>query len=327
MILTKDAIRALFQGVIYVEEGPSGGLVPSRFSKVQREAYAPFEAFSIRTHSATGCCLALETDAEELFIRFRAFTGSAHDFYGLDLMVDGLLFAHSENSFSEKPDGEWRISLPAGEKSLKLHLPNLAGIEITALELLGATFFRPVNAQKRILFMGDSITMGYIAHFPSGTYPARIATALNAEYLNQAIGGETFHPEILDDNLDWKPDLIILGYGTNDWALKDRQHFTKDASEFVRRITAIWPGVPVVMITPIWRADYLTRRDDDFHFMEARSIMEEIASGYSNVSVIAGEYFVPWSRELLADHIHPNDLGFVYYAERLFAQLKAINLA
>jgi lysophospholipase L1-like esterase len=175
--------------------------------------------------------------------------------------------------------------------------------------------------------MGDSITQGYTAHFPSGTYPAHVAAALDAEYLNQAIGAETFHPEILDPDLSWTPDLIILAYSTNDWALKTREVFIEDATEFVRRICAIWPGKPVVMLTPTWRADYLTRRDDDFLFMDVPGIMRDIAAQFPDTQVITGIDFVPWTLKLLDDHIHPNDLGFFYYAERLVTQLKANGLA
>lgn len=327
MILTHDMIKSIAQGVIFFEDGPSGGLIPRRFSQAQINAYAYHEAFTIRTRASSGSCLAWETDATEMVLKFRCFTGSAHDFYGFDLMVNGLLFAHLEDSISEKPEGEWRVVLPEGTKSLKLHLPNLAGVEIIGLELPGATVCNPVKHLRRMLFMGDSITMGYVAHLPSGTYPARIAEALNAEYLNQAIGGETFHPEMLDEALDWNPDLIILGYGTNDWGLKSKEDFIKDCSEFIRRITGIWPDTPIAMLTPIWRSDYLTRRDDDFYFWDAHRIMEEIASNYPNLRVIHGENLVPWTLALMNDHVHPNDLGFVHYAERLLAQLKAHNLA
>lgn len=326
MILTHDMIKSIAQGVVFFEDGPSGGLIPHRFSQTQIDAYAYHEAFSVRAIASSGCCLAFETDANEITLAFRCFTGSAYDFYGFDLMVNGLLFAHMEDSISKKSEGEWHVSLPEGTKSLKLHLPNLAGLEILSLELPGAAFCKPIRPLRRILFMGDSITMGYVAHFPSGTYPARAAAALNAEYLNQAIGGETFHPEILDEALDWDPDLIILGYGTNDWSTKSKSDFIKDCSEFIRRISGIWPDVPIAMLTPIWRTDYLTRRDDDFHFMDAHRIMEEIASSYPGIHVIPGENLVPWTPALMNDHVHPNDLGFVHYTERLLDQLKAHNL-
>ena len=323
MELNRAMIEKIAQGVIFFEDGPCGGLIPRRFSKKQIETYDGNERFAIRAKASSGCCLAWETDACEMVLKFRCFTGSARDFYGFDLMVNDLLYAHLEDSVSEKPEGEWRVSLPEGTKSLKLHLPNLAGVEIISLSLPGASVIEPIGHSRRILFMGDSITMGYTAHFPSGTYPARVAAALNAEYLNQAIGGERFHPEILDENLDWNPDMIVLAYGTNDWSGKSKEQFISDCAEFTRRITGIWPDVPTYMLTPIWRLDYLTRRDD-FSFEEAACAMEEIAEKYPNIQMIRGENLVPWSAELMADgYLHPNDLGFVHYAERLLARLKA----
>jgi len=322
-----DTVKSLARGVVFFEKGPFGGWIPRRFTEAQLKTYAGHESFSVRAGASSGCVLELITDAQAFSLKFRCFQASSRDFYGFDLMLNGQLFAHLEDNVLEKPEGEWHVTLPEGEKELKIHFPNLAGVEIFEIILAGANTVKPTGSKRRILFMGDSITQGYTARFPSGTYAARVAQALNAEYLNQAIGGETFHPEILDENFAWNPELIVLAYGTNDWSGKTKEKFTSDCAEFLRRLTDIFPGTPVAMLTPIWRGDALTKRDD-FSFEEAAVIMEELAFEYPQIKLIRGDFLVPQMPELMEDvRLHPNDLGFVYYAERLLERLRALSLA
>jgi len=187
--------------------------------------------------------------------------------------------------------------------------------------------------------MGDSITQGYSAHFPSLTYVAQTAAYLNADYINQAIGGETFHPEILTP-LAWEPTMAIIAYGSNDWALKDRQRLIEDGGAFLERFHELYPELPTVVLTPVWRVDGPTRRkrfhelspeqptgascaddptrpSDNFQLEEVDGILREIAAQYPNMRCICGWNLLPQVKELLDDVAHPNELGLTVYAKRL----------
>lgn len=324
MKLTAQQIKSIAKGVLEWEAGPEGGLIPHRFSAEQREIYRANEARYLRTQATSGIRLECCTDAAALEISLRAFPGSARDWYGLDLHVDGQLHAHREGTLQEGSYVHWVHPLPPGEKEVTLYLPCLTGVEILDLTLRDAAVCDAAAWEERILFMGDSITQGYTSHFPSATYPAQVAAHRKADYLNQGNGGEVFHPEILVP-LDWKPTMAVIAYGTNDWALKDREGLIRDAGAFLSRFRELYPELPTVVLTPIWRADALTRRDDDFRHEETEQILTDIAARYPQMQVISGRKLFPRIQDLFEDaKIHPNELGFVVYAKRITEALQAL---
>lgn len=327
MILSTEQIKCIAKGVAYWEDGPEDGLIPHRFCSAQEDVYRPDEVRFLRTCATSGIRLECRTDASALEISGRAFKGSAKDWVSLDLHVDGFLMGHFETTLAESDHFRFCQMLPQGEKTVTLYLPCMTGVEILEMGLPDATVVDAVSHKERILFMGDSITQGYNSHYPSITYPAQIAAHYNADYMNQAIGGEMFHPEILTP-LDWKPTMAIIAYGTNDWALKDRERLTQDAGDFLERFHALYPELPTVVLTPIWRADALTRREDDFRHTETDSILQEIAARYPNMKTISGQKLFPKIQELFEDlKLHPGELGFTIYAKRILAALDEMHFA
>lgn len=324
MILTAEQQKEIAKGVEHWENGPEGGLIPHRFSVGQEKIYRSDEARFLRTRATSGVRLECRTDAVGLELSLRAFPGSARDWYGLDLVVDGCLFGHKEGTLQEAEHIHWVQNLPAGEKLITIYLPCLTGVEILEMKLQGATFIQNTERKEKILFMGDSITQGYISHFPSVTYPAQVAAHRNADFLNQGNGGEVFHPEILEP-LNWHPTLAVIAYGTNDWSTKERERVIRDAGEFLDRFCKIWPGLPTAVLTPIWRADYLTRREDDFRHEEVQEILLGLAASHPQMKVISGYELFPMMAELMEDRrIHPNELGFVTYARNLCGALDTL---
>ena len=347
MILTAEQLKAITKGVAYWEDGTEGGLIPRRFCKAQEEVYRSHEAYFLRTRATSGVRLECRTNATALEISCRAFAGSAKDWYGFDLKVDGMLYGHFEGKLKESDRIHWTQALPQGEKTVTLYLPCLTGVEILEVNLKDAAVCQPVDHAEKILVMGDSITQGYSAHFPSMTNIAQMAAYRNADYLNQAIGGETFHPEILTP-LDWKPTMAVIAYGSNDWALKDRQRLIEDGGAFLKRFHDLYPDLPTVVVTPVWRADALTRRkhfhelspeqptgagraddptrpSDNFQLEEVDGILRELAAQYPNMRCVCGWKLLPQVRELLDDVAHPNELGFTVYAARLCAAMDDLN--
>ena len=316
MILTAEQIKKIAKGVEYWEEGHEGGLIPRRFCKEQEEVYSSHEAYFLRTRATSGVRLECRTDASALEVSLRAFAGSAKDWYGLDLKVDRKLWGHFEGTLQESDRIHWVQPLPHGEKQVSLYLPCLTGVEILEVKMENATVLEPIEYAEKILVMGDSITQGYSAHFPSMTYVAQTAAHLNADYINQAIGGETFHPEILTP-LEWQPTMAIIAYGSNDWALKDRQRLIEDGGAFLERFHELYPELPTVVLTPVWRVDAPTRRGDDFRLEEADGILRKIVAQYPNMRPVCGWKLLPQIKELLDDVAHPNELGFTIYAKRL----------
>ena len=87
-------------------------------------------------------------------------------------------------------------------------------------------------------------------------------------------------------------------------------------------MTQNYSNTKIFIISPIWRADW----QDSHSFGEFLQIKEElskVSNRYSNITLIDGFNFVPANCELFSDkYLHPNDDGFLYYANSLITELK-----
>ena len=154
---------------------------------------------------------------------------------------------------------------------------------------------------------------------------------MNAEIFNQAVGAEVFDEKILDEALPFEPDLITVAYGTNDWAiLESKEVFLDGAERFFKKIKSIYPDKPLVYISPIWRGDYqkpFGTQDTAVGGFEESVKELQILAKENGLSVIDGSPLTPHHSDFFADQIlHPNDLGFGFYAENLLRELKKIIL-
>ena len=176
---------------------------------------------------------------------------------------------------------------------------------------------------KKMLVYGDSITQGYDAEHPIGKYITRLALALGADEYNKGIGGEIFFPRLSEIKQDFTPDLITVAYGTNDWGRdKPLDDFMLRCKQFYTNLRNNYPKTPIYAITPIGRhgGEEERRLGSVRHVGE---LIRECTWGLG-VCVLDGYGFVPEERSLYADlRLHPNDAGFVYYADRLLAAMRA----
>ncbi len=322
MLLTMDHLLACLSGSLSFRQH-CGVITPCRFTRRQMKAFSAHEPFLVRAGAASGIRFSCRTDASALRMGFRPFPGSSRDLYGFDLYVDGLLSGHMEGITSKTEEAEAFFPLPAGEKRVDLYFPVLSGCEILSLRLEDASFAAPVSEQRHLLALGDSITQGYTVRFPSLSYVNRIARALGADVVNQAIGGDTFRSGTLDPDAVHSPDLLLAAYGTNDWSQKEKGQLLADAQAYMDRLAALYPSAAVCVITPIWRGDLDKQAPSGIPFRDWCRRLADLASAHPHFSVIDGFSLVPPVPELFEDlRIHPNEIGFELYARNLLQQLK-----
>ena len=149
------------------------------------------------------------------------------------------------------------------------------------------------------------------------TYANILTRYADAESLNQAIAGDVFNALNLDENLPFSPDSVFVAYGTNDW--RGGRDIRVSAKEYFDKLTRVYPKEQIYAILPIYRLD-LEEPDErtQMPFEKFRELLSEIASGYKNVKVVDSWNFVPHRKDFFEDgFLHPNDLGFLLYAEAL----------
>ena len=333
MQVNTELLKKLLKGAVSVQNEDEW-LCLYRFTEKQSNYYFEKTPDTLypKTFATAGMKLDLVTDANEISFDFRVFAASSRTFYSVDLYIDGVFCDEMYvMNILRKKSGSVSFVLPKGTHRLTVYFPNLMCMDIANVRLAGASFAEPVPSKMKILCLGDSITQGYDAYHSSLSYVNRISEALDAEILDQAIGAEVFDEKILDEELPFDPDLITIAYGTNDWAiLESKEQFLTGAENFFKKIKNIYPDKKIVYISPIWRGDYQrpfgTQDTAVGGFEESVKALQMLAKE-NGLFVVDGIPLTPHHSDFFADQfLHPNDLGFGFYAENLLKALKKESL-
>lgn len=314
--------KAVFGAVnTYIEEGE---LIMCRFSQRQIDYFAQINNYiekSKKSKASAGIHIDFYTDATELKIEFECSIASSQAPCFVDLYVDGVMKEHF--GYSEETDRkiEKTVNFNQGLKRITLWLPCLFQARIKDFSL-NSDLFKPAEKDVKILFVGDSITQGYTSEFPSLTYTNIVTRELNAECVNQGIGGAVFDEMDLDENLPFSPDIVVIAYGTNDWAHGNERDLESNATAYIEKICRVYKNAKKYAVTPIWRG-MLEKKDRNavMSFEEMHILLEDIYKNF-DIKVIDGMKLVPHREEFfMSDVLHPNELGFLHYGNNLLKEI------
>ena len=320
MELTLSQLRSVTLGALEVTEDADG----FHFSRLTLEQKAAFtaadETFGPKCNACSGIRLDFDTDSDVLAVRWHKAQTTTRKKCYFDVLVDGVLLLHSgTEDCGVDSAGSFRVQLPEGMKRVQMYLPALVGVCLASVTLSDGAVICPHPAQKRILLHGDSIMQGYDAAFPSNSLPHQLGRQYEAELVSQAVGGAKFDPAVLTHVGDF--DAILVGYGANDWSKKTGEAFAADADAFLRKLKELYPATPVFVLLPIWRADYKTKPNTAGDFLVCRDLIGRLAA-QQGFHVLDDFAMVPHDTRLLSDgYLHPNDLGFALYGQRLMEML------
>ncbi len=315
----------LTHGALHTALTEEGELRFARFTEEQKAAYAKYQpGFEKKCDGTAGVILEFISDTDHFSFDATFSPCTTRHQPLIDLLVDGLLY--DSRQVEEYGRYSFTFSLPQGEHRITLCLPWRCITTLQNITLDDGAFLLPTERGIRILALGDSITQGSVSLHPSQTYVGRMATDLHAEVLNQGMGGYQFLKESLNGAPDWQPDLITLAYGTNDFSIiHKKEDFIRQVTEYMERLTALYPDTPILGITPIYRGDLPTEtlmEGKDYTFMEALDALRQIYAAYPNVTVLDGLSFFPRHPDFFVpDYLHPNDAGFILYADAVVAAI------
>lgn len=186
---------------------------------------------------------------------------------------------------------------------------------ITSISIKEGASIIPHTFDKKILFLGDSITQGWEAHFNSLSFAYLISDHFNAESIIQGIGTSRFEPTTVLD-IGFKPEIVFVAYGTNDFGhLSSLEELKDNAHNYLLKVKQVYPHSKIYVISPIWRTDEdVVYRMGSFY--DCNNTIKSVAKALS-LPIIDGEKLVPPHKKFMADCLHPNDLGFSIYALNL----------
>ena len=192
--------------------------------------------------------------------------------------------------------------------------------KITDFSISKGSKISPVSYNGKALFLGDSITHAAYVDFPSSTYVNLISRKLNYATVNQAIGGDIFSKQHLENLPLMDFDTIFIAYGTNDWKLAN-DNSPERIEEFFGILNSLYAKADKYVILPIWRGDMNENTEFIYSFEDVRKIIRDAASKYK-MNVIDIFDLIPHDPRLFYDeYLHPNEMGFVFYADIVQRQM------
>jgi len=327
MKLSYEQICSVTQGAVRMEE-ENGEIRFFRFSEAEQQMYRLRREKSwLRSFATAGIRLEFDTDSSVLYFAAEIRPSTSRRFFAHSIFVNGERMGEISGELpdnAEKMRVEKRFDLGSGKKRVAILLPWSVESRLITLELSDGAWFAPVKKARKLLSYGDSITQGYDAEKPEEAYIVKLADWLDAELVCKAIGGERFCPQLasLCDISD--PDLVTVAYGSNDWRLSEREEFLHDSQQFFRILADRFPDIPLIALAPVWRAD-INLDTPVGRLDEIANYYQSLAENIKNMTVIDCMPFVPHHTDYYRDRkVHPNDLGFQYYANHLIETLKEV---
>ena len=336
MNLDFEQLRAVTCGAAYLHED-GDGIRFFRLNPQQMEYYRQNnKGFFDKAKTTSGIALSFRTDSSSLFLDLTLEKVMGRSYGAVEIFVNGKKLNALCNFDKEEMIGNFaeraylggrhtvKFPLPVGENLVRICLPRLIGVVIHEIALDDGAYIIPVKPANKVLVFGDSITQGFDCLWPTSHYLEYLCRELDGEEFNKAIGGEQHAPFLVECRENFNPDYIVVGYGTNDWRVATVEAFLEMCRSFYEKLAQYYPGVPVIAITPIWRADMEAVKDlvhfGSIHEIEAH--IRQITAPYSNVTVIRGYEFIPEDPNMYGDlRLHPNDAGFTHYGKSLVSAI------
>ena len=314
MILTNKELQNFYFGAYSFEERDDGYLQAFQYTKEQMEYFkGAFDFWYDRCMATTAKTIEMKTDAQKISFEYKIIWKGSEDSF--ELMIDGLI-VKIDYIKDVKEEGKLEWQLPAGMKNLVIYLPADATILIRNFEI-DSRAERPVK-NKKVLWLGDSITQGFGPLRSAQTYVSVANRLLNYDIINQGIGGYVYDKKSLLKMPDYTPDKIIVALGTNQYGSETM----KDVEEYYESLMKVYGNeIPVLCISPLWRGD---KPEDSAIFERFCDNIKKIAGSYKNVKVIDGFKLVPHLSEYYLDNLHPNCLGTETYGRNLVEEIRRI---
>ena len=306
MELTFQEIRSLTHGADHFTE-EKDGLHFHKCTEKQERSWREADAYYVdKTLSTTGVRLETVTDAEA--ITFAAPCGNK-----FEIWIDGMFYRQILADELRKKGEIPTVKLESGVKKMMFALPSHSTGVLASFALSGATFCKPVTYEKKILFIGDSITQGWNSKYDTLSYAYRTAMTLGMDFHICGIGGGRYIPETFD-RVAFDPDTVVIAYGVNDFKSEKRigPEIVPNIRRYLDRVKEAYGDRRVVVLTPIWFAVRDAAWND-----RVRSSVANVAKE-KGFEVVDGITLFPKESDFYSDGcFHPNDLGFSIYAERL----------
>ncbi len=185
---------------------------------------------------------------------------------------------------------------------------------------------KPYKHEKPVLFYGSSITQGGCACKTGDDYINRLSRTLDMDFINLGFSGSAKAEDTMVDYLcSFDPSVFVMDYDHN---APDAEHLKKTHYALYQAFRKAHPNTPIIMMTMPTVEGYETR---DWHKGRYEEIMKSFArakeTGDKNVYLVDcyGCFGEAVNGECgTVDDCHPDSLGFLRMAERVYPVLNKL---
>lgn len=308
MMLTK-----LIRGALEVKDG-----YPARLTENQKAWYhAISKEFADRSDCTAGASVAFVTEKKQFLLSYEVIS-YCRSTNVIDVLENGVHTASVRLPDMQSKETVWIHRATEGKALVELVLPNTCGMRICTL---GAEDAVPAPMKPhKLLCLGDSILQGIHSYHPTSSLANILALELDAQLLNQSVGGAGFRPELLEP-MGFEPDWIFVAMGINDVRAAEDDPVEPRIREWFARLRQLYPRQKIAAVTPIWNTRFSREPGYPEKAEHIRQCIRRECEKW-DIRVIEGDPLVPHVRSFYnEDGLHPNDLGFQSYARGVLRQL------
>lgn len=303
----------LLQGALKIQNG-----YPARLTENQRNWYhAISKEFADRADCTAGASIRFVT-AQKSFSLSYEIVSYCRSTNVIDVLENGVHTASVRMPDMQSNETVRICRETEGAAVIELVLPNTCGMRIKNLGVEDAVVAPP--KPNKLLCLGDSILQGIHSYHPTSSLANSLALELDAQLLNQSVGGAGFHEELLE-TLAFEPDWIFVAMGINDVRAPENDPVYCRIQKWFAKLRRLYPNQKIAAVTPVWNTRF-TGEAGYAQKAEAIRMWIRAECQKRDIQVIEGNALVPHvSRCFNEDGLHPNDLGFQYYTRGVLRQL------
>ena len=343
--MTAANIVPFIRGAHHLVYRPDGLVRPSRMSNKQMDAASAAGRERAASYTA-GVTISLVTTGDEVSFDLSVVAPIHYESASVAETIE-LARARGDERAAEEGlvdgvdlyvDGVYVMTAPATDgvvtlafdnpnhapANVTVYLPCLMSVAVGNLSTNGSLEQAPTRGY--LLALGDSITQGYVVGTPGSSWPAQVSRALGLDLVNQAIAGHHFDVhtlrgmKLLREN---PPAVIVVAYGTNDWAHTDSaEDLVENMSRYLAKLADRFCDTPIYVLSPVWRADIDEPRPHGRDLAWVGSVLcDECAR--LDLNYVDGTSLVPADRALYADgRLHPDAAGATHMAAGVIERLQ-----
>ncbi|MBD5171103.1 MAG: hypothetical protein HDT07_03735 [Bacteroidales bacterium] len=312
------------------------------FSRLPSSFQSSFNssAWSCSMHSA-GVAVRFATNSRTIGVKYSLWANAHMNHQaptgtkGMDLYIlnDGKEWRHVNTIRPEdrkNQEGDFNVNLDGSMHEFMIYLPLYDGVTEMFVKIdEGATItkgnYDAIDPNKRVVMYGTSILQGGCASRTGMSPTAILSRMLNAEVINLAFSGGGKMELTAAQKIATIPNVSAFVVdpvpNCDDIMCRDLTY------NFVKTLRDAHPGVPVIMVEgPMypysWHnsyfKSYLPLKNKYFH----DNYLKLLEDDPSNLYYVTCENLDGIEDDGTVDGIHLTDLGFKYYADKLYPELK-----